>query len=144
MTTNIPFKNWTILLIIAVIISACAVNSIEEKEDEIIDVPDLYLPEPDSTNCDSELGWVVTLTLKSQPNGNYSITEHPDIKSLVLKHNVLFFQRSPGAKNPELLLYYILRGKNCDKRNTVIRAFLTTGMFKDSIVIHEIVYIDPI
>ena len=66
------------------------------------------------------------------------MTEDADIKALVVKHNVELRQSCPGAKNSELLLFYILTGKD-DKEN-IIKDFLATDKFENYVREFEVVY----
>ena len=90
---------------------------------------------PENDDCIPELGWSVEIKLKSQENERYVLTEDAEIKSLISKHNVTFYQSFPGAKNPDLLLDYTLRGKGCNKENkeNAIKDFLATDKFEDEV-----------
>lgn len=75
--------------------------------------------------------WTIRLKLIPQPDANYLPTEDPEIQALVLKHDVVLKLTLPGAKNPELLLYYDLWGN--DGRKIIIKDFLATGKFEDDV-----------
>ena len=56
-----------------------------------------------------ELDFTFRLKLKPPKDKSYLATEDPEMKALVTKHKLLAFELTyPGAKNPELLLYYDL------------------------------------
>jgi len=75
--------------------------------------------------------WSARLKLIPQPDPNYLATEDPEMKALVLKHNVEFIQMAPGATFPENLLLYRLKG--IDGRKNAIKDFLATGKFEDDV-----------
>jgi len=94
--------------------------------------------------CIEELGWSVRLKLKPQPDESYLTTEDPEIIALVAKYDLIFEQTCPGAKNPELLLYYDLTGMWCnqEKKKTGIKAFLAIGLFEDEVYEYGYAYLD--
>jgi len=106
----------------AIVITACSDNPIKQ-DDEIIQE------------------FAVRLKLKPQIDANYLATESPVIKSLVLKHNVEFYQSCPNpGSTPELLLLYNLSGKG--KKNLIINDFFATGMFdKNYLFEYDTVYL---
>ena len=86
-----------------------------------------------------ELGWAVKLKLKPQEDESYLATNDPEIRALVSKHDVTLRQTYQGFKTPELLLYYVLEGKGCNKENA-IKDFLATGKFEDEVYEYGISY----
>ena len=92
----------------------------------------------DGTN---ESGWFARLKLKPQTDANYRVTEDPEMMALLLKHYATITQSWRwSVSDPELLLYYDLRGKyntgviNNRERDNCIRDFLSTGKFEDEAV----------
>jgi len=83
-----------------------------------------------------ELNSSVRIKLKSQADRSYLATEDAEMKVLSLRHDVEFRQTSPGARNPELLLYYTLTVKssrNRENKESAIKDFLSTGKFEDDV-----------
>jgi len=89
-------------------------------------------------NCTRPM-WSVRLILKPQADENYLAIEDPEILVLVSNHKVTLRQSAPGAKNPELLLYYDLIGTECNKEFT-IKDFLATGKFENGVYEYSIAY----
>ena len=92
----------------------------------------------DDTNeeCTEEMTWSLRFKLKPQADENYLATEDSEILDLVAKHDIIrFYQTYQGFQTPELLLYYTLTGKWCNKENKekVIDDFLATGKFEDEV-----------
>lgn len=83
--------------------------------------------------------WAIRIKLKPQTDTTYVVTEDPEIKILLLRHDLTMKQSTPGAKTPELLLYYDLKGKNSNKENAM-KDFLATGKFEDEIYEYETAY----
>ena len=84
----------------------------------------------------AELDWAVELKLNLQEDKSYLATEDAEIIDLISKHGVTFYQSCPGARNPELLLYYILSGKGSmsrESRGNSVNDFLATGKFEDDV-----------
>ena len=83
------------------------------------------------------LDWAVKLKLKPQDDETYLPTRDPDIKALLLKHGLHFKQSWwLPTTNPELLLYYDLRGRGTmdeKSRENAINDFLATGKFEDEV-----------
>ena len=83
------------------------------------------------------LDWAVKMKLKPQADETYLPTKDPDIKALLLKHGVNLKQSWwLPTTNPELLLYYDLRGRgtmNRKSRENAIKDFLATGKFEDEV-----------
>ena len=85
-------------------------------------------------NDNDHLTWSVRLKLKPQSDESYLPTEDPVIKALLLKYGVAFKQSFPGAKTPELLLYYDLTASGSTDRESmenIINDFLSTGKFDE-------------
>ena len=80
----------------------------------------------------------------------YIVTESVEIKTLSARHNVRFRQALPGARNPDLLLYYTLtiegscmtRQSRADilSRENIINDFLATGLFDENYVREFAIY----
>jgi hypothetical protein len=76
----------------------------------------------------------VRFKLKPQTDENYLATEDPEIQALISRHGVALRQTAPGAKNPELLLYYDLSTMEDNREINmayVIEDFLAMGKFED-------------
>ena len=82
-----------------------------------------------------DTNWSVRLKLKLQADESYLATRDPEIRTLIAKHRVIFQLCFPGANNPELLLFYDLKGK--DNKENVINDFLATGKFEDDVYEYE-------
>ncbi len=54
--------------------------------------------------------FAVEIKMKPQENKDYAIAKDIKMQSLSAKHNCTLRQSYPGAKTPELLLYYTLTG----------------------------------
>ncbi|MDR2148734.1 MAG: hypothetical protein LBE91_20020 [Tannerella sp.] len=91
-----------------------------------------------------EFSLSVRLKLKPQADENYLATEDPEMKALVLKHDVAFKQSFPGPKStPELLLDYDLTRKHSMSKENFEKAindFLDTGKFEDDVYEYGIAY----
>jgi hypothetical protein len=72
----------------------------------------------------------VRLKLKPQTDENYLVTKDPEIWALILKHDIIFRQANPGAKDPELLLFYVLEGNGRGNMVNVVIDILSTGKFE--------------
>ena len=92
----------------------------------------------ENENCNTELGWVVLLKLKSQEDESYVPTEDTEIKDLISKHGVTFEQPFPDKKDMDMFLYYSLHGRCCICMENVIKDFLATGRFEDDVREFEI------
>ena len=68
-------------------------------------------------------GWSVTLNLIPQPDVDYSPIDDPEIKALMLKHNVRFYQL--------ILFQYHLSGTG--GRKNAVKEFLATGKFEEDV-----------
>ena len=87
------------------------------------------------TNYD-KINWSVRLKLKPQLDKKYLANEDPEIKALISKHDLMFYQTYPETKSvPELLLYYTLKGKN--NKENAIKDFLETGKFENDVYEYE-------
>ena len=98
----------------------------------LYDIVEYEMPELNDENCALSVGyfgrWTVELRLKSRTG--ICPTENIRIRCLILRHDVELYQSMPGAITSELLLLYILRGRDCGTRREVIRDFLATGLFE--------------
>jgi hypothetical protein len=83
-----------------------------------------------------ELVSSIRIKLKPQVEKSYKATDDEEIKALSSKHGVTLRQTCPGAKTPELLLYYTLTvegSRSRESRKSSIKDFLATGKFEDDI-----------
>ena len=91
-----------------------------------------------------EVDWVVKLKIKPQADENYRATNDPVIMAVVFKHNVsMKLSWWLPTTNPDLLLYYELRGKDSmsrESKDNVINALLATGKFEDEVYEYEMAY----
>ena len=112
------------------------IEELEAMEECVEDLNDL-------ADCVEGLGWAVRLILKPQEDKSYLATKDPEIKVLVEKYDLEFYQTCEGFENPELLLYYDLVRRDCDNSNKInaIKNFLATGKFQDCVYEYEIAYI---
>ncbi len=85
--------------------------------------------------------FAVELKQKPQTDTNYILTEDPEIIALSLKYETILKQSCPGAKTPELLLFYTLIGNG--NKDTIINDYLATGKFEDTVREFEIIELDP-
>jgi len=78
--------------------------------------------------------WTVQLRLKPLVDESYLATENPEIKALISKHDVTFYQSYPEFDFPVFLLYHTLMGNNYynDKKN-IIKDFLASDLFDDNV-----------
>ena len=92
----------------------------------------------------SELEWAVRLKLKPKEDGSYLATEDPEMKALIMKHDVTLWQAFHNTTNQEILNYYNLTRKNSMSTKNwgnAIKEFLSTGKFEDEIYEYGIAYI---
>lgn len=82
--------------------------------------------------------FAIEIKLKPQKNRSYEVSEDANIKALVRKHGGVLKQSYPNAKNPELLLYYTLKGSGDKKK--VVQDYLMTDNFEDEVFEFERVY----
>jgi subtilisin family serine protease len=83
--------------------------------------------------------FVVEIKLK-QDVKDFSLTNDKQIKSLSQTYkNSELKQSYPGAKTPELLLYYTLRGNGA--KNEIVSNYLKTGLFEGSVREFEMEYV---
>ncbi|MCL2681988.1 MAG: S8 family peptidase [Bacteroidales bacterium] len=84
------------------------------------------------------------IKLKPEIAKNFIAAENTEIKALSSKHGVALRQLCPGAKNPELLLYYAITIEdNRDRKDgteSYIKDFLATGKFEDEVHFFEAVH----
>ena len=94
--------------------------------------------------CTGGIDWVIKLKIKPQADDNYLATNDTEIKALLLKHAVTMTQSWIGpTTNPELLLYYDIRGKgsmSMESKEKCIKDFLDTGKFEDEVYEYGIAY----
>ena len=97
----------------------------------------------DLADCIDGHGWAVRLFLIPQADETYLATKDPEIKALIEKHNVIFYQTYAGERNFGLELYYSLLRRKCenDNKENAIKDFLATGKFENCIIEYEIAYI---
>jgi len=82
------------------------------------------------TSCEDKNNeiWIVQLKLNFYADESYIATEEPEIKALISKLDVTFYQSYPEYNVPMFLLYYTLTGDK--SKENVIKEFLSTGMFE--------------
>ena len=135
----------SIFLMVSLFLTIGCNNSVvlptgEEDNTEITNPNENEDREEEDFPCENDiLEWAVRFTLKPNTDESYLATDDPEIKALVAKYDVIFYQTYQGFKTPELLLLYTLRGKGCDKEN-VIKDFLATGKFEDDVYEYEITH----
>ena len=75
--------------------------------------------------------WSLQIKQKPQTDERYLATEDPEIKAILLRHDVELNQSSPNTRNSALMLYYTLRGNSCWMN--VVKELFATGKFKNRI-----------
>jgi len=74
--------------------------------------------------------FTVQLMLNSEASNGLA-TENPEIKALVAKHGVTFYQSYPEFSIPQFLLYYTLTGYGY--KHVIVQDFLETGLFDGNV-----------
>jgi len=86
-------------------------------------------------------GFAVELKLKPQMSRSFSAATDVEIRALSTRHGVELRQSYPGARTPELLLYYTLTGEQVNVESAV-KDFFATGKFESFVREFETIYID--
>jgi len=74
--------------------------------------------------------WSGEMKLKLQ-GVSYSATNDPEIIDIIKKYDLEMYQSYWGAKTPELLLYYTLRGERLYNKENSVRDLNATGKFEE-------------
>lgn len=76
--------------------------------------------------------FAVELKLKSLKDIEFFTANSPKMIALSSEYQTKFYPSYPGAKNPELLLLFTLRGY--DNRDAIIKEYFATGKFDESFI----------